>query len=48
MKIVKEELIEEIKAALKDEFIAKICKNENGIVLQFLNGQSFAVVVNEQ
>ena len=48
MKIVKEELIEEIKAALKDEFVAKISNDKSGITLQFLNGQSFEVTVKEK
>ena len=48
MKILKEELMEEIKIALKDELVAKVIDGENGLVLQFLNGQTFTVVVNEQ
>ena len=48
MKIVKEQLMEEMKAALKEVFVAKLFDSESGITLQFLNGQSFEVSIKEK
>ena len=45
--ITTKNLTEEIYTILKDEFIAKLTKNENFITLDFLNGQKFIVLVEE-
>ena len=43
----KEELLEEVKVVLQDEFVAEI-KEENGtLVMRFVNGQSFRLTLDE-
>ena len=47
MKIKVEELLEEIKCALADEFNAKVGVNGGVLMLDFENGQKFEVSVKE-
>ena len=47
MKIKVEELLEEIKCALADEFNAKVGVNDDVLMLDFENGQKFEVSVKE-
>ena len=47
MKIELNELMEQVKVALKDEFVAKIETTENGLTLEFLNGQKFDITIKE-
>ena len=47
MKIELNELMEQVKVALKDEFVAKIETTENGLTLEFLNGQKFNIRIEE-
>lgn len=42
-----EKLLEEVRAALKDVFIAKIHKSEDGLKLKFSNGQTFTLALWE-
>ncbi len=45
--IQKKDLIEEIRAALADEFVATVTQEETGLVLAFPSGQSFRLSVEE-
>ena len=45
--IEQSELIMEVKTAIEDVFIAKIAEEQNGIVLNFLNGQKYLITVQE-
>lgn len=47
MKIKKEELLEQIVVALKDEFEATISCNEEKIILDFPNNQKFCFELKE-
>lgn len=47
MKINVEELVEEIRCALADEFNAKVCVNGNSVELEFENNQKFEIKVKE-
>ena len=47
MKIKLNELMEQVKVALKDEFIAKVEETENGFALEFVNGQKFNIRIEE-
>jgi hypothetical protein len=47
MKIKREELIEQIKCVVKDEFIANVSAIDGQIVLHFVNGQKFSIDVKE-
>ncbi len=40
-------LVEEIRLALHDAFVAELTKEENALVLRFLNGQKFRLLVEE-
>lgn len=42
-----EDLLEEVKCALSDCFVAEIAEQENCIILQFENGQKFRVELKE-
>lgn len=42
-----EELILHMEVMLKDEFIAKVAKVENGLELSFTNNQTFRISVEE-
>ncbi len=44
-KIKTNELVEEIKLALQDTFVAELQSDEEGILLRFLNGQKFRLRV---
>lgn len=46
-KITAEGLLAEIKPLLKDCFVAKIRKSEDGLLIVFPNGQRFSVAVWE-
>lgn len=46
-KILLDELIEEIRIVLKDEFTAKIHTKGNGIAMEFYDGQKFRLLVTE-
>lgn len=46
-KIKREELLEELKIAIEDIFVAGITKTEGQIRLQFLNGQQFLLTIEE-
>lgn len=46
-KIKQEELLEELKIAIEDIFVAGITKTEGQIRLQFLNGQQFLLTIEE-
>lgn len=48
MKIIKEDLLFQILTALKDEFVANVTEVGDVLTLQFANGQSFAVEVQEK
>ena len=47
MKINVEELVEEIRCALSDEFNASVLVDGNSVVLEFENKQKFKVEVKE-
>lgn len=47
-KIKREELLEELKIAIEDIFVAGITKTEGQIRLQFLNGQQFLLTIEEE
>ncbi len=47
-RIQAENLLEEIKVALKDIFLATLRKRGDEIVMQFPNGQKFALTVWEE
>ncbi len=47
MKIQINEFIEQVKVALQDEFVAKLETTENGVTVEFLNGQKFDVTIKE-
>ena len=47
-RIEAEELLQEIKISLKDDFVASVRKRGDELVLQFTNGQKFAVTVWEE
>ena len=47
MKITKEELLQEMEVLLEDEFVADIKREQDKIVLKFLDGQSFCVRIEE-
>ena len=46
-KISKDELLEEVKVALQDEFVAEMKKDAEGLVLRFANGQAFRLTIEE-
>ena len=46
--ITKDGLTEEIKAAMEDVFVAKINVTDGKIEMQFVNGQSFVLTVEEK
>ena len=48
MKIVKEDLLFQIQTILKDELVAKITETDGTLILQFENGQSFMVRIEEK
>ena len=48
MRILTEQVVEEIKIALKDEFVADVEAKDNVIKLVFENGQCFILRVIEQ
>lgn len=41
------ELIEYLETMMKDEFVATIVKQQNGLHIKFLNGKAFIVKVEE-
>ena len=45
--ITKQALLTEITAAIGDLFVAEVKQEEDGLRLEFLNGQQFALTVNE-
>ena len=45
MKIQKELFMDELQVVLKDEFTAVVSKNGNKLILKFLNGQEFTLIV---
>ncbi|MBQ5929577.1 MAG: hypothetical protein IIX02_02185 [Clostridia bacterium] len=45
--ITKQALLTEIAAAIGDLFVAEVKQEEDGLRLEFLNGQQFALTVNE-
>lgn len=45
--ITRNELTEEILTILGDEIVATFDKDENGIKINFLNGQQFLITVRE-
>lgn len=47
-KLTEETLAEEIEVALKDLFVAKIERDENCILMQFLDGRKFKVSIQEE
>ena len=47
-KIAKDNLQLEIEALLKDGFIANITKRNENLILEFVNGQRFQVIIQEQ
>ena len=47
MKVERENLVAELEKAIQDEFVAKITKNESGLTMAFLSGQTFRVNVEE-
>jgi len=46
--IAKEALLEELKLAINDYFVAQIQKEEDGISMRFPNGQEFIIHVHER
>ncbi len=46
-KIEKEALLEEVKVALQDEFVAEIERMEGALVMRFKNGQTFRLQIEE-
>ncbi len=46
-KIEVQALLEEIKVALADEFVAEIVREEEGLTLRFAGGQAFRLKVEE-
>ncbi len=46
-KIELKELLEEIEVALSDEFVAEVKREEDGLTLRFVNGQTFRLRVEE-
>ncbi len=46
-KIVKEDLLAEMKVALADEFVATVEEKSEGLTLRFPNGQTFEIFVKE-
>ena len=46
-RIQKELLAKEIGAALKDFFVGKIEEEKDGLIMTFLNGQKFRLLVSE-
>ncbi|MBQ2701484.1 MAG: hypothetical protein IJF64_00695 [Clostridia bacterium] len=47
MKIKTEELIQQIKKLLNEEFVAEIINDEDIILLRFTNGQIFKLTIKE-
>ncbi len=45
--IEKKDLLEEIKTALCDEFVAEITKEEESLLLRFFGGQTFRLTLEE-
>ncbi len=45
--IKKEELLEEIRIALRDEFVAEITKEEEGLQIRFPEGPTFRLKIEE-
>ncbi len=43
----KQDLLEEIKVALQDEFLAEIVEEEGSLVMRFFSGEKFRVRVEE-
>lgn len=48
MKITKEQLLEEMKIALSDEFEAEVLESEGRLTIEFGSGQTFDVSVEEK
>ena len=48
MKITLKEVVEQIKIALRDEFVADVQSKGNKVTLIFKNGQKFTVNVEEK
>ncbi len=46
-KISVEQLTEEVKALLQEDFVAQIIQNNDRLQMQFLNGQNFVLTVEE-
>ena len=46
-KIEKKELVEQIKCALRDEFVARVSILDEQIILEFVCGQKFSVEIKE-
>lgn len=46
--ISKQDLLKELKAALRDYFVADVKATSNEVYLQFPNGQLFALSVKEK
>lgn len=46
-KIGKEELLEEIRAALEEFFLASVSKRGGSLFLHFSNGQKFSLEIGE-
>ena len=47
MKIETKELVEQIKVALQEEFVAEVAKEGEDLVLRFVSGQAFRICVEE-
>ncbi|MBO5328019.1 MAG: hypothetical protein J6B04_02460 [Clostridia bacterium] len=47
MKILKEDLLNQIQILFKDEFVVGVVLIEDGVVLHFDNGQKFTVKIDE-
>lgn len=45
--ITADDLIEQLKPAIKDLFVAKVRKNSDGLLLKFSNNQSFTIGIWE-
>lgn len=48
MKILKEQMVEQIKVALEDEFNARVWLKKKKIIIEFENGQRFSVAISEK
>lgn len=47
MRVTKEELLQELKVLMEDEFVAEIKEEDEKISLKFLSGQKFYVEISE-